>query len=260
LEDIQRVRGVSTQVFNKWVPFLRVQSEETPAASENNPAPELIVELPSVDPAGLPLQNLEADDPKHVSGISQEKPGLDEAAPIAAKGPSISPNNSLGLNHLSQQLVQRLGQSPPLTRLEAVLWGTVTALVVFFLAIVVSLGLLAGINGGLSFVPSARYAELSGQVNTIVLQLKQLQTDTSSLQERMNTLEGLSGRVAVIEKGNKDIKDQIILDQQKIQSLIDQTQQLESQINSLNERNQAFETFFAGLKTLADSVVPKNTP
>jgi chromosome segregation ATPase len=91
-------------------------------------------------------------------------------------------------------------------------------------------------------------------------QVKQLQSDTGSLQDRMNSLEGLSGRVSAVEKANADLESQIEANAKDIQTLTTQTKQLEGEITTLQERSQATDKFFEGLKTLVDTVLPKTAP
>ena len=256
LDDLLKVRGINPQQLIKWIPALTVQNHqemsepavipildpavEADAQQEDNPSTHLTSTMVEPPEDGLPEKDGE-EPAAPVEPAPHQQVDVEEASPAGVQEK---------LRKLADEIPQNLhrtwDQSRPLTQVEAMVWGGAGALVVLILGIILSLGMLAGVNGGLSYVSSSRYAELQSQMTVLIMQTKQLQQDTGSLQERMNSLEGLSGRVSTVEKANAVLKAQIGANAKDIQSLVAQTKQIEDKITALQDRSQAYDKFFEG--------------
>jgi hypothetical protein len=265
MDDLLKLQGINASQLVKWMPLLTVHSISTPVEIMDHQSSDAGA-TPTVDEAdALPQKSENTDPAKEENSDAVEIPASEttlnknnlKTVPELLKNLEPPERMRKFADELPGRLRQRWAQSTPLSQVEALVWGAGGGLLVLILAVIFALGILAGINGSLSFVTSTRYAELQSQATVLSLQLKQVQLDTDSLRERMNALEGLSGRVTTVEKENNDLKTQINATVQEIQSLSAQSKQLEGEITTLKERSLAYDQFLGGLKTLLDTVVPK---
>ena len=265
LDDLLRLKGVHANQLEKWTAFLSVYSSPDLVESAGAAEPEVPTDRAASEAEAIPEK---LEDSSTVVGETQVPAEKPEDEPIkedatqktiAGLFKNMETPRKVGrfVSEFPEQLRQRMDQSQPFSQVEAMVWGGGIALLVLILSVCFAMGILAGINGSLSYVPSARFTELQSQVTILNMQIKQVQLDTDSLRERLNALEGLSGRVTAVEKENKDLKTQISTNAEQIQSISDQLKQLQSEITTLKERNQAYDQFLSGLKTLLDNVVLK---
>ena len=277
LEDLLQIRGIKANHFNKLRPLMTVTAV-TEAIDAPAEPPEPVVQMPEdavVFSSELPAPESDQAEPEQMIVMDQAtKPSeQQEIPPLVVPHPLSSDQNTKRFsfnfempeklrqlaNEVPQKISAHMNESAPLSQAEAIVWGAGLALLVLILTAAITLGILGGINGSLSYIPSGKFAELSGQVSLMDTRLKQLQQDTTGLQNRMNTLEGLSGRVGVVEKDTQELKSQLLNQTAEIQKLSEQTQQIQTQIIQLHERDATFEQFFNGLKALLDNVFPVTT-
>ena len=116
----------------------------------------------------------------------------------------------------------------------------------FVLAVALTLGLIAGINGGLQFASPAQLQDLNRQVDGLSAQADILAQDVEGLRTRIGNLEGFGNRVDQLETDLADIADQ--------------TETLASELESLQSTTQQHQSFFDGLNNLLDSLFEAKTP
>jgi prefoldin subunit 5 len=137
-------------------------------------------------------------------------------------------------------------------------------LLTFVLAVLFSLGLLAVVNGGLRYARPAQVESISGQLNGLNTQAVSLQREVDNLTARINTLEGLDARVAIVEKDAQLLQEDVNAASAALSGLDSQVGELRgqvaavgSQIDELNTRTARFQSFLDGLRDLLGGVSQK---
>jgi competence ComEA-like helix-hairpin-helix protein len=134
-------------------------------------------------------------------------------------------------------------------------WMTIgTGILSLFLALILSLGVLAVINGGLRFVSPADLNALGRKVDGVTTQTQLLQQDLDGLRTRVNNLEGLSGRVSSVEGQAKQLRTDLDSASQQVQQINQQMTQVSSDIKDLQTQTGRFQGFLDGLKSLLNQV------
>jgi competence ComEA-like helix-hairpin-helix protein len=145
-------------------------------------------------------------------------------------------------------------QPAAVTRSQAWWMAIGTGFLALILAIVLSLGVLAVINGGLRFVSPADLNALGRKVDGVTTQTQLLQQDLDGLRTRVNNLEGLSGRVTSVEGQAKQLRTDLDAASQQVQQINQQMTQVSSDIKDLQTQTGRFQGFLDGLKSLLNQV------
>lgn len=140
------------------------------------------------------------------------------------------------------------------TRSQAWWMAIGTGFLALVLAFILSLGVLAAINGGLRFVSPAELNALGRKVDGVTTQTQILQQDLDGLRTRVNNLEGLSGRVSSVEGQAKQLRTDLDAASQQIQQINQQMTQVSSDIKDLQTQTGRFQGFLDGLKSLLNQV------
>lgn len=147
---------------------------------------------------------------------------------------------------------------PKMVTRSTALWLAVGGMLIsFILAVLFSLGLLAILNGGLRYARPAQVESISSQLNGLNAQTVSVQREVDNLTARINTLEGLDARVAIVEKDTQLIQDDLYAAAATLTNLNSQVGELRgqvaavgSQIDELNTRTARFQRFLDGLRDL----------
>jgi prefoldin subunit 5 len=152
---------------------------------------------------------------------------------------------------------QATSEEKRITRSTALWLAAGSILLSLMLAVMFSLGLLAIVNGGLTFARPAQVDNISSQLNGFNAQIVSIQSDVEGLRERINTLEGLGKRITVVEQDAELIRVDINAVTTTLTSLDNQVNELdgqvvamESQIGELDTRTTRFQRFLDGLRDL----------
>ena len=135
-------------------------------------------------------------------------------------------------------------------------------MVTFVLALLVSLGVIATINGNqLRFATPGDVNALNERVVTLLGQAEVLQGDLEGLRDRVDSLEPLGGRVDAVEATTTQLESGIVgLESEmastaaEVTELRGQTEEVAEQVDVLAGQTGRFETFFNGLQTLMSDV------
>lgn len=146
------------------------------------------------------------------------------------------------------------GQAKAVTRAQALWMAVGTGFLALVLAFALSLGVLAGINGGLRFVSPTDLNALGRKVDGVTSQTQILQQDLNGLRGRVNNLEGLSGRVSNVEGQTKQLSSDLDAASQQLQQINQQMTQVSSDIKDLQTQTGRFQGFLDGLKSLLNQV------
>lgn len=155
--------------------------------------------------------------------------------------------------------------SEPVTRAQLawVSFGVFAATLIITLALI--LGILAGINGGLSFASPDDVAQVSREVTTLKGDIETLERSLSSVQTRLNTMEALGERIQALETARGDLQREVEALTTQARATTTQVQNLEQKTTTLNtqmERVQAqsarVQTVMDGLRDLLNNLFPEN--
>lgn len=149
------------------------------------------------------------------------------------------------------------------TRGQITWLGFAIFLLTLIAAVALSLGILAGINGGLNYASPDQVARVSQEVNALKGRADVLEQSMAGVQSRLDNLEALSGRVDKLETATGDM-------QGELESLAAETEGLTTQVQDLNaatetlgqqmEEVQAqtgrFQSLMDGLRDLLNNLFP----
>ena len=188
--------------------------ESLPAAPE---APSLLQSESETDAAAEP------------PAIAWEAEGHGEAPE-----PSPLPRDEVAPSPESAPAPSPAPQRPGLTRAYVGWMVGVGGLLTLILALALSLGVLAALNGGqLQFVRPAEFGELQVQVEGLETRAGVLDQDVASLRTRLNNLEALSARVGDLEQVAEQLQSDLGAAESSVESLTEQVSDLRSGMTNL---------------------------
>ena len=132
------------------------------------------------------------------------------------------------------------------TRGQAWTMSILSSFIAFVLALILSLGILGGINGGLRFVRPEQFFELGRQAEILDERIHVLAQEFEDLRERLSHLDAVGERV-----------DQLDED---ISIVLEQTEILVDEMNNLRSDATEFQYFLDGLRELLSAIQPPETP
>ncbi|MFO7624945.1 MAG: hypothetical protein R6V73_11385, partial [Anaerolineales bacterium] len=223
------------------------ESSHTPVANE-----------PLPDPLGEALA--EELEPEQLTELEQLEAAADQADEATPPLEETTPPPAAEAVHPPETTTA----SKWVTRSTALWMALAGMLLTFVLAVLFSLGLLAVVNGGLRYARPAQVESISGQLNGLNTQAVSLQREVDNLTARINTLEGLDARVAIVEKDAQLLQEDVNAASAALSGLDSQVGELRgqvaavgSQIDELNTRTARFQSFLDGLRDLLGGVSQK---
>jgi septal ring factor EnvC (AmiA/AmiB activator) len=125
-------------------------------------------------------------------------------------------------------------QRPGLTRAYVSWMVALGGLLTLILALALSLGVLAALNGGqLQYVRPGEFGQLQVQVEGLETRAGVLDEDVASLRTRLNNLEALSGRVGDLEQVAEKLKSNLAGIESSVESLTEQTGDLRGEVTEI---------------------------
>jgi prefoldin subunit 5 len=280
LDDLTRVQGINTQLLEKLSGFLSVsaapESErviELPASLPEEPqvqvepGVETAAPQPELEQASKPEPQLEAEQPLEMPTVDEvqvvegEPVELDEAVmdekaaqqePESEKSPS-----ALRVVQTETPRQEKTPASEPaaaITRWELLTYTIGAALISLILAVAFVLGLLAVINGGLTYPTSERLNALQREVDSLDDDAQTLQKDVDGLRTRLSNLEAISGRVDGLEEETQKLRSELDSKARQVETMQAQVDQMTGQLSQVQQRTEAFDRFLGGLSGLLDEV------
>lgn len=242
LEDLGRVNGFGPTAIERLGPHVTLSTVESSSLSkgiEQEPVPH------EPDASMVEERPLEEEE----SGVISPQPAGEEPPPqMDAEAPEAPPS-------AEPALAPRPGAAPkgeprPASRTEA-LWLACGALVfATLLGAALSLGFLALINGGLSYARPFQINELSRQIDAAKAQAEILGQDMDTLRARIDNLEGLSGRVGIVERDMDGLREDMDAALSSMDALSLQVENLDGQVAEMRARTDRFQGFLEGLREL----------
>ena len=306
LEALAAVPGISNSVLDKIQPFItfdepgevpeepdavhptRMAAEsldalealldETPAPSEDSTdeVQPLPIEESSTEP---PTEELSAPPPieeaqpvpinteEEQSASSAEEVTLVEEEPPTGEEPPASPIEEEPLTSKEPTALPPASAPRGISRTQAVWMVFGSALISMLLAIIFTLAVLSGINGGLRYAANTDMRRTARELGTLQNQIDALGNDVDGLRTRLDSLDTLSGRVTDLENDAADFHKSIsALDEGlgQMQTTIDETQtsldDLATQVETVNEQQTTFSAFFESLRDTLIEYFGPSTP
>jgi competence protein ComEA len=196
-----------------------------------------------------PFISIEASLGDEPSSVEEETPMRDEYS--AAERQSIL--DRVGV--FARTSIERYSIST-----QVVWFVLLTGALSVFLSMILSLAILAGINRTLNFGRHSAVNEMRTEISQIDTQLNSLAADLASVDQRLKAVEGLSGRMAILEVDFDLIQEDV--DQALI--VVDQLEQevtvISKEVDGMVDKVNIFDAFLDGLRTLiVDLFKPSET-
>jgi hypothetical protein len=229
LEDAKVVKGIGGKKLESWVDIPEVQ--------------------PDSGPDSIPIAE---NDTLLESHFEDFKDTLAEKGQSAREALAEFSESAKKRGQAARLAVESLPQKLDETaRSRGPLWTTlVSSIITALLAILLTLVILASINGSLSFATNAQYRTLNRELSQLTEQANTLQKDMDGLRTRIDTLEGLGERTVALEKAQTKLAADQKTASQQMTALQAEVTALNEKITKQEERTQRFETFLKDLQTL----------
>ncbi|HQE93556.1 MAG TPA: helix-hairpin-helix domain-containing protein [Anaerolineae bacterium] len=223
-------------------PVIVAESAAPPPLLETvmpSPAEEIVFSLPETP---LPV-------PEVVS-VASPLPEAPAPAGVAAPQPTPQPERAPT-------------SSKPVTRGQLAWVSFIVFVVTLISALALSLGILAGINGGLNYASPREVERLSQEMTALQGQAGAWEQTLNSVQTRLNNLEALGERVETLETATGDIQGELntLTAQAKtlstqVQDLNKATATLGTQVEEVRTTSGQLQKVLEGLRDLLNSLFP----
>ena len=135
--------------------------------------------------------------------------------------------------------------------------SAVVGAIVFLLSVIAVLGILAIINNGLHFVLPAELSVLSRETGDLRTKSEALSGDLDGLRQRLDNLEGLSGRMTALESADQEINTRLdaastsLKDAlRKVDAMSKKVDEISVKVDGMQSLSTRFRLFLDGLKDL----------
>ncbi len=275
-EDLQRVSGIGPAFLENLRPYLDLPSQrevEGEVEPREESAPE--TEFETGDKAEPVSPELEA---REMIASPEEEIVKPEALPFAEREEAtfeeeLAPEKVTEVADEERpepekeadtgEAVQISAERPvEVTRGQAFLMAFGGGVLALFLALGITLGLLAGINGGrLRYASPAQVEALRNQAGSLQSRTETLEQDLSGLRSRVDNLTALSGRVDMVEQDIENLQAEIETTVAEVENMSTQVDGVVSEVENLNGEVEALQTesarfsgFLEGLRELMGSL------
>lgn len=289
LGDLTRVSGIGPNFLKRIQPFLTLEStpdevekeEPTPdegeldeqdaptSQEEPRPLEELdeeeipveedleILESKTDEIPVLDGESLEEESPTDLTD-EQEVPGQPAIEPLADES---TPTPEEIVETQPEPLIYPQG----ISRSSAIGWSALFGVLSMLLALILSLGIIASINGGnLKFVAQSEYNQLALDVEDWKAESEVIQQDLESLRVRVDNLESLSGRVSTVEKsigaiqGEMDVAHKLLGEiSSDLEILTEEYLGLAAEIETFKAELNRSQNFFESMRNLLNDLFPE---
>jgi outer membrane murein-binding lipoprotein Lpp len=144
---------------------------------------------------------------------------------------------------------------------QVVWFGFVSSAISVLLSVILSLMILAGINRTLNFGRHSSVRELSAEISQMESALNTLSADLASADQRLQAVEGLSGRMATLESEFNILQEEVERAAALVDTLSDEVSTISADVDRMVEKVTLFDMFMEGLRVLmSDLFEPAETP
>jgi hypothetical protein len=255
VQDLTRVRGVSSAAIERWIPRLTVSSAAIqpptpdPDLSEDEDGPvEVEYVEAKVVPAGL---SVEAESDETEAGPAQVAEDEHPALPQATTDITLE------------------RRRPVVTRSYVGWLIAVSGLFVLVLSLLLNLGILAALNNNqLQFVSPAQISGLAVRIEGMEARADGLGQEVDGLRTRLSNLEAMGERMSAVELAAgalrtevdaaatevADLSTQVNTVEDDLLTASEQLDDLKTEVGMLQTQSGRFQTFLDGLQALMDSL------
>lgn len=247
VDDLAEIEGIRPALVEQLRPLVTV----TPLEPSDEAAEETATEEEAA--AEQPSEQAEAESP-----AAEENPTAEEeqAAPAEADSPEAEEE---------AEAEQETGETPAeaeepptepkpekpseekyITRRGAWVMSLVMSAVAFFLAIILTLGVLQSINGTLRYGSYASQKGLSRQLAVLQSEVNQTQQSVDSLQRQIADLQNVAEQVNELADRQSAIQKRV--------------KQMKETLNEMQAQVQTTSKFLTGMRDLLNNLLPPATP
>ena len=227
LNDLQKVNGIGPAFIEQIRPYVRVEAvqDEEKILILDAPLDELATELPAESDA--PIVDDLVDDEIEKFLLEDE-----------------------------QDPVKPVPQSRATT--PKTIWIALgSSLLTLILALVLTLGVLAGLNGGnLQYISPAQLGDLATQMDALTTQADTLEQDVTGLRSRLDNLEALSGRVGEVEQIAAELQADVDASAAKLEAFSSELSQMATNIEPMQAQIERQQGFVEKLRDLLVELFP----
>ena len=249
VEDLRRVPGLGQSTLERIAPYLTFDSDQ---GRLDGPGAEGWIE------EGINGRR----DPQVVAMPAGDESQEESFGPLAeTTSARIKPDEPS--REIPKKAVEPPASQKGYSRSES-LWlmaGIGTLTLIF--SVILSLAIVGGINGTLDFRQIAAFRSLQSDVAIMDGNLESISADLDSMTQRLEALEGLTGRVVTVE-------EQVDLLQSDVESALDTVETMQGDIERidgetarLSEHVAAFDAFLQGLREVLNAALgttPEEAP
>lgn len=251
-EAATAVKGVGSNLLERWMaadmkaPVPGPVSEVTPERQEEPSAPETIAGV-------FPAPETATDERAARSPLGRVQDAIVGGGQAVAGGfaglrDRFRQRAVLVVTEAPPERTRPAPQSPRSPRsLIAIVVGCIITGVV---AILLTLAVLGGINGSLSFATTSNLHAVEAENSVLTAQVATFRQDLDGLRARVDVLEGLADRVVVVEKSQQQQSVNLESIGQQVGAMQTKVTALDTKVTAQEGRTQRFETFLKDLQTL----------
>ncbi|MEA3351917.1 MAG: helix-hairpin-helix domain-containing protein [Chloroflexota bacterium] len=233
--DLKNITGIGPAMLEQLMPLVTITLDESPSVE----AESVDETEPSPTDDTVPDEG-ETDSPDEATVSEAEEPDSTEAD-------SSQPQDTISdISILPFANNKKTSEANYVTSKRALLMIVTSIFFTLILAVALSLGIIAGINGGLRFVRPEQALELNRQIESVSERVDVLSQDVEGLRTRMTNIETVGDRV-----------DQLDED---IAGVAEQAEALSTEVETLRSASDHFQGFLDGLRELLDAIVESETP
>ena len=274
MDDLSQVSGVGPALLERLEPLIRLAdpepSEEVLALYEENEPEFEGDEAPfETDPQLEVAAEVEAASSDSSTELDDEEspeidlqPGEDtgesmlETEADSQRFEEIIPREKAIVPVPKEETKEKTGKPAPkpVTRTQIFLIAAACSFAAFILAILLSIGIIGGINNGLTFASPEQVQKLSSQVNGVNDQLGMITDDIDSIRTRLDNLDGISGRVGDLESEVETLSTELDATAETVTEINNQITEINSQIEEIRSSTEKFQAFLDGLRNLLETM------
>jgi uncharacterized protein YoxC len=219
---------------------------------------------------GRPYQ--EAEDLLRVAGLGSKS--LERIRPMLAfsgvdarlseQAPEVKPGKSKDeVKPTFEERLKALGWastgSPP-TGNQVLFLSLATGALSVLLSVILSLAILAGINRTLNVERHAAVRELRTGFSQVESQLTDLAANVTSIDQRLKSVEGLSGRMATLESEFDLIQEDVDRMRSEVDQLTKSVSGVSEEVKRISGKINLFDAFLEGMRSLMTDLFAPLSP
>jgi competence protein ComEA len=164
------------------------------------------------------------------------------------------------LSGSTQRLIERmeslsgasLDAAPSSTQVLGI--AVISGILSVIFSVILSLAILAGINRTLNIARHSAVLEINGQMDEIESQLSDLAAVQTSLDQRLQAVEGLSGRMTTVEAEFDEVQEQVLQMSTSVDQLSEQVGIVSEQMQQMVEQVNRFDAFLNGVRDVISNL------